>query len=246
MRLLILAAGYGTRLSSLTRNIPKALLPLEGTPLINYLIEKIEDLSRFADIEEIVLVTNDRFYPQFRDWKTQCGFKNLRVINDGSTCPENRLGAIGDLYLSLSGEKDDWLVLGSDNFFDWDLKGFFDFSLDNKSFPVVGLYDIKDIAQSSHMGVVKLDCSNRIIEFEEKPENPQSTLVATCIYFFPASTVRLLEEYVNSGKHSDMLGVYISWLSGKVPVLGYTFSGYWNDIGTQSSYQSVIARIKKG
>ena len=80
MKALILAAGYATRLYPLTLNTPKPLLPVQGKPIINHILEKLEDVE---DVEEIYVVTNNKFYTDFMQWKeTVTCSKPLTIIND--------------------------------------------------------------------------------------------------------------------------------------------------------------------
>src|SRR3990167_3483432 len=65
VKALILAAGYGTRLYPLTKKHPKALLAVAGRPILDYIVEKI---ARVKEISGIVVVTNDKFFPQFQAW----------------------------------------------------------------------------------------------------------------------------------------------------------------------------------
>ena len=118
MKVLILAAGYGTRLYPATKYIPKPLLEVNGRPLIEYLLDKIEGLN---GISKIIIVTNGRFFEKFKNWgKTSRLKKKIRIINNGSTDPKDRLGAVADFYLGVKkeGADDDYLVLGGDNFLD--------------------------------------------------------------------------------------------------------------------------------
>ena len=115
MKAIILAAGYATRLYPLTQHTPKCLLAVGGRTLLDALCEKLEAVP---DIDEVLLVTNARFYPQFEAWKR--GFRSrlpVRVFNDGTTSNDDRLGAIGDLGLVLkeAGLRSDLLLLASDN-----------------------------------------------------------------------------------------------------------------------------------
>ena len=52
MKVLVLAAGYGTRLKALGENTPKALLPINGKPLINFILKTIEAVFRVLDTKE--------------------------------------------------------------------------------------------------------------------------------------------------------------------------------------------------
>jgi glucose-1-phosphate thymidylyltransferase len=229
MRVLILVAGYGTRLYPLTINLPKPLIPINKKPVINFLIDKIDTLKNHFPIEEIRVVSNNRFYKNFLDWKKKHRIK-AAIINDGSNTPHDRLGAVRDIKLSIGDTKDDWLVLGGDNLFEDDLVGFVGFAYKKQSRPVIGLYDIgKKI--SSCYGVVKLDGLERIIELKEKPKRPSSSLVATCIYFFPKESLKFLDLFLSRKNSFDASGKYIEWLVKQLEVFGYILKGMWLDIG---------------
>ena len=96
MKCILLCAGYATRLFPITKNFPKALLEIEdGKPLLNYIMDQIDNIS---DIDEIYLVTNDRYYNHFINWKDTLNTnKKLTVLNDYTTNNDDKLGAVGDL-----------------------------------------------------------------------------------------------------------------------------------------------------
>jgi len=104
MKVLILAAGYGTRLYSLIKDTPKALLEINEKPLINYILDRIVNLN---GLSEVVLVTNDKFYSTFKEWsQNQEEFPHpITVVNDGTKTPEDRLGSIGDIEFAVKHEK---------------------------------------------------------------------------------------------------------------------------------------------
>src|SRR2546421_8296705 len=91
MRALILAAGYATRLRPLTDSIPKQLLPIGGRPMVDWILDKIRE----TDVDEIHLVTNNRFAADFQRWAPDDG----SVHDDGTTSNDDRLGAIRDIQL---------------------------------------------------------------------------------------------------------------------------------------------------
>jgi len=104
MKALILAAGYGTRLYPVIIDRPKALLPVNDRPLIDYLLDKIENC---AQLTEVLVVTNEKFHDDFRQWAEKCTAtfdKPIRVINDGTTTPDDRLGAMEAQLAALQQE----------------------------------------------------------------------------------------------------------------------------------------------
>ena len=230
MKTLILAAGYGTRLYPLTLNKPKPLLMVGSKTITDRLVEKIEKID---EIKEIYIVTNQKFAVNFEDWAKKSLYKKpIKVVNDHTLTNETRLGAIGDMELVVreEGVKDDLLVLGGDNLFEFNLNDFIKFA-QSKDGSAVALRDIKDLKEARKYGIVSIDENGRIIEFKEKPRAPKSTLAAMCVYYFPKDRLNLLKVYLKTGKNKDAPGHYIAWLAENDAVFGYRFKGEWFDIG---------------
>jgi glucose-1-phosphate thymidylyltransferase len=238
LKVLILAAGYGTRLYPLIKDTPKALLEINEKPLINYILDRIVDLDK---LNEVILVTNEKFYSVFVKWaQEQETFPHkIKVVNDGTKTPEDRLGSIGDIEFALKQEKikEDVLVIGSDNLFDYNIEAYVQFSLSNSPAVSIGLYDISDLKEATKFGVVKLGRQGKIASFEEKPQNPASTLVAMCFYYLPKKSLGLIGDYLLELKKSDTAGDYIRWLVVNHDVYGFKFVGKWYDIGSIEAYK---------
>jgi glucose-1-phosphate thymidylyltransferase len=237
MKALILAAGYAVRLYPLTKEFPKPLLKVGKRPIIEYIIDKLEAVG---EIDEIIVVTNSKFIARFRQWaKGLKSKKRISLVDDLTSTLTDKRGAIGDMAFAIDKKriKDDLLVIGGDNIFDTDLGAFCAFAQGKKPYPVIGVYDIKDIRRADKYGVVKLNKAERIIDFKEKPSKPKSTLVAMCLYFFPKAKLKLIRQYLRSKAHkSDATGFYIDWLRKADSVYGYVFSGQWYDIGDRKFY----------
>ena len=230
MNVVILVAGYGTRLYPLTYNIAKPLLPINGKPILNFITDKIKDFPARYKPKRLVVVANNKFYRSFLTWDRKYKIKS-KVINDGSNSPDDRKGAIKDIKLGIKNVKEDWLVVGGDNLFEDDLKNFIKFAYKNRPYPTIALYDVKSKKEATRFGIVRLNSLKRIVEFQEKPKKPKSTLAASCVYFFPKQSLKLLNEYLTTQKHLDHSGRYIAWLAQKTKVFGYTLKGRWLDIG---------------
>lgn len=243
MKALILAAGYATRLYPLTKEKPKPLLPVGVKPIIDYLIQKLEEID---GLDVIYIVTNQKFYHIFEDWlKSLKSKKQIVLVNDGTTRHEDRLGAIGDIELALRWQRicDDLLVLAGDNIFDWDLKGFVEhIKSDIQSF-AMGVYDIKDKKKASKYGVVEIGSDGRLKSLKEKPEQPISSLVAMGIYYFPKDKLNLIIEYLKIGRQKDAPGHFIHWLLKSQEVRCYIFKGVWFDIGDKYSYRQANSKF---
>ncbi len=244
MKVLVLAAGYGTRLYPLTKNTPKVLLSVKGKPVIKHIIEKLENHENITDI---YVVTNNKFFPNLEKWKNNLDSKiknTISIINDNTYSEKDKLGTVGDINYVLQREsiKASLLIILGDNFFEFKLDYFLK---DSKQYdnlhPEVAVIDFSKRAESvSKYGVVKLDDNNRIIEFEEKPKYPNSTLVAAGIYFFPLNSLKLIPEYLNSGNNPDNVGYLIKWLCENYKVYAHRFDyDKWHDIGSVDTYKQL-------
>ena len=234
MKALILAAGYATRLYPLTQNTPKPLLKLRNRPIIDYILEKIEQIG---DVDRISVVSNNKFYAQFDEWLTpKLAYSPQRytLINDGSNTVQDRLGGIGDICLAIEKGKieDDLLVVAGDNLFDFNLNDFTRFSLDKKPMHSICLYlPSSNNVDFSRFGIAQINESSQVVDFEEKPQIPKSNLVATCIYFIPKEKLYLIPKYLAEGNHNDAPGSYMRWLVKNDQVFGRICEGIWFDLG---------------
>lgn len=238
MKLLILAAGYATRLYPLTLNKAKPLLDVAGKPIIEHVLTTTHGLKQ---IDHIYIVTNDRFAAGFETWAShylrEVGGPPITVVNDHSTSEEDRLGAIGDIQFVISSHKiqDDLFVIGGDNLFEEKLDNFILFAQSHS--PTVGVYDVGDFELAKKYGIVAVDASARLTYFEEKPPQPRSTLAAICLYFYPHTALPHIGHYISEGNNHNQPGRLIQWLYTRVPVYTYEIKGRWLDIGDHKSYE---------
>lgn len=231
MKAIILAAGYGTRLYPLTKDKPKPLLKVAGRPIIDHITRKVEEVE---DVDEIFVVTNDKFYNYFVGWSAEFDSKiKIKVINDKTTSNKDRLGSLGDVNFVIEQEdiKESILIVAGDNLFEFSLKEFAESHKEhNKS--AVALYDVQDKELAKHYGIVGVNVENRMIEFEEKPSEPKSTLASTGVYIYPPHVLSMFREFVKKYKNSDKAGNFLEWLHKKEHVYCYITEKKWFDIGT--------------
>ncbi len=245
MKALILAAGYAIRLHPLTLNKPKPLLALGKGLVIEHIIERIGELE---EIDQILIVTNQKFFPHFKAWLNDFRFsKKIDILNDGTLSNEDRLGAIKDIEFAIRevGLNCNLLIVAGDNLFEDSLQDFVGFS--NEKIPgiSIGLHDMGDRELVKKFGVVEIDQDNRIVDFQEKPSSPKSSLAAKCLYFFPGDKLSRVNQYLKEGNVEDAPGYYIEWLSKQEEVFGFVFRGSWYDIGDIASYEEAKQTYQK-
>jgi glucose-1-phosphate thymidylyltransferase len=235
VKALILAAGYATRLRPLTDAIAKPLLPVGGRPMVDWILDRIAETSA----EEIHLVTNARFAPDFERWASD---KDVHVHDDGTTSNEDRLGAIGDI--DFVGIEDDLLAIASDNLFDYSLADY-ELYWRAKGGSCVAVHDVGDPELAKKYGIVDVDEDDRITSFVEKPEAPPTTLCATATYLYRRDDVARIKTYLAEGNPPDQPGNYVAWLHERAPVYAYRFPGEWYDIGDAQQLLEADNRMRR-
>jgi glucose-1-phosphate thymidylyltransferase len=232
MRLLILAAGYATRLYPLTRDRPKSLLTVGGRPMADWLLTWLEPIG----FDATAVVTNAKFAPQFREWAEG---KNVTIVDDGTMSDEDRLGAIGDIGLVIEREAldDDLVVVAGDNLFSEPL-GDFGRAARERRAPLLAIHDVGDIELvRGRYNSIEVDARGRITYFEEKPDEPRSTLSGIGLYFYPRETLPLIREYLADGNNPDQPGRLVQWLYPRVDFYTWPVPGRWYDIGSREQLE---------
>ena len=237
MNVLILAAGYATRLHPLTLNKAKPLLEVGGKPMIEWVLD---NLAPVPDVETIYVVTNNKFAKDFQDWAnnytTRHPKQKLKVINDGTTSDADKLGAIGDINLVITREElanNDLLVVAGDNLFSTPLTDFVENARGAKA--VLATYDVGDLEAVKKYCHIGLDAEGVITNFEEKPAKPESTLTGIALYYFSRETIPMFTTYTAAGNNPDQPGRFIQWLYKQTPVKTHQIKGTWFDIGSKET-----------
>lgn len=241
MTAIILCAGFATRMTPLTKDFPKALLPVGGKPVIDHLIGQFLD---FRGLNSIYVVTNDLFFKHFVEWGEERSREvtlhgiSLHILNDGAAGPESRLGAAGDLGLAVNHARpgEDTVVAAGDNIFRFPLGPCWEqFITGDKSF-VLALHT-DDVKKLMRTGVLELDENGRVLALHEKPETPPSNLACPALYFLKSRTLGLIQDYLSSRDARDEIGHFISYLAGRSDLYALRSGGESLDIGTIESYE---------
>ncbi len=238
MKAIILAGGHATRLWPITKDRAKPLLPLADRPIIDYMMEELD-----GGVDDIIVSTNEKFADDFEDY-VDFFDRDAQVVVENQDSEEEKPGTIGAIINLIEKEDidDDLLVVGGDNYFGFSFHDLLDFCRERDG-PVNVVYDVKDYEMASSFGIVDVeeDC---ITGFEEKPDEPPSTLASTACYYFPQEHVSLFHEYeehfrdsdIPADRYLDEPGRLIEWAHEQVEMYAFRFSGDWFDIGTQEGY----------
>jgi len=239
MKVILLAAGYATRLHPLTLTRPKPLLPVAGKPMIEHVLDNLTPLD---GLDRVYVVTNAKFAGHFQEWsdhyRTTQSNLEFTIVNDGSTDDTNKLGAIGDIHYVLKSQQvdDDLIVVAGDNLFSEKLTDFGKVCR-VKNTPVLALYDVGDLEQVKKYNSISVDANGQITFFEEKPTHPTSTLTGIALYYYPKHTLPLIQQYMAEGNNPDQPGRLVQWLYLRTAVYTWRVPGTWFDIGSKETLE---------
>jgi glucose-1-phosphate thymidylyltransferase len=239
VKLIVLGAGYATRLYPLTLNQPKPLLPVAGKPMMEHVLDNLMPID---EIDEIFIVTNAKFAGHFQNWaegyQTGDKVRSISIVNDASTDDSNKLGAIGDMHLVINEAKieDDIVVVGGDNLFSQSLADFGNYCRE-KNAPVLGVYDVGNLEEIRKYNSIEIDENNCIVYFEEKPAAPKSTLTGIALYYYPRWTLPMIDRYIAEGNNPDQPGRLVQWMYTRTPFYVWRVPGMWFDVGAKETLE---------
>jgi glucose-1-phosphate thymidylyltransferase len=245
---ILLCAGFGTRMYPLTEDTPKALLPIAGRPVVDYLFDQ---LAHFPGLKAIHLLSNNRFYPMFQQWRDKMAPKlgkfefGLCLHNNDIDSSEERLGAIGDLALVLSRIEAPAgaLIAAGDNLLQFELMPVWDeFRLKGRNLVIALEEGI--VNKLKRTGVLLLDGNDRVVGFEEKPAESPSHWICPPFYFLGGEALNEAHDFLNQPSPPDAMGYLIQYLVDQVPIYAYKVEGCRQDIGSIEGYQQAIEHMK--
>jgi glucose-1-phosphate thymidylyltransferase len=238
MKAVVLAGGYATRLWPITKHRPKMFLPVGEETVIDVIFEDLEEDDR---ISEVFVSTNERFAEAFEEYLADSPFEKPTLSVEETVEEDEKFGVVGALeqLIDREGVEEDMIVIAGDNLLSFDVAEFVDF-FEEKGTPCLAAYDVGSKERAKSYGLVELD-GDRVVDFQEKPDDPNSTLVSIACYAFPAETLPKFDEYLEDGNNPDEPGWFLQWLQNRGDVHAFTFDGAWFDIGTAESYLDAVS-----
>ena len=239
MKNIVIAAGYATRLYPLTENFPKPLLKIGERSILDRILDDVDGIE---DIDEHIIVTNHKFAEIFNNWvserKQKPGTKPIRIIDDGTTDNENRLGAVKDLLLAIDefGINDDIMVLAADNVLDFSFQGFVNF-FKQKNTSVIMCHHEPELYKLQRTGVIAVDDDMKVLEMQEKPEHPVSNWAVPPFYIYKKNDLPLIRDCLNHGCGFDAPGNLAHYLVNATTIHAWIMPGSRYDVGSLDSYK---------
>jgi len=229
MKALILAGGEGTRLRPITYEMPKPMIPVNGKPLLQHIIEKVRD----AGLDEIVLCIGymGHVIENYFGDGSKFGTKITYVKED------EPMGTAGPLKLAKKHLDSTFLYLNGDIMSTADIKDLIKTHLSLGGKATMALFEVED---PSRFGVAAMDGS-RIVKFIEKPkkEEAPTRLINAGMIVLEPDVIDLMEK----DKGQIEVLIYPKLLE-KGQLNGWVFSGMWYDLGTWESYGAALKEIR--
>ena len=249
MKNIVIAAGYATRLGELTRNFPKPLLSIGDSTILGRMLD---DIDRIDDIDQHVIVTNHKFAGIFQKWADEMKDrvkKPITIVDDGTETNETRLGAVCDLLFAIDrlNLDDDLLVVAADNILEFSFRGFVEFAK-SKQTSCIMCHKQPSVDRLRRTGVVVLDSDNKVVNMEEKPEEPKSHWAVPPFYIYLKKDLDLIRHSVDNGCGKDAPGNLAHYMVDHTVMHAWPMAGTGDnlrfDIGSLDTYKE--AQLKYG
>ena len=236
MKNIVIAAGYATRLGELTKNFPKPLLSIGNSTILGRMLD---DIDRILDIDEHIIITNHRFAHIFEEWASAQNYtKPVTIIDDGTSTNETRLGAVCDLLYAMDklSIDDDLLVVAADNILMFSFQEFVDFAKEKDSSCIM-CHEQPSIERLQRTGVVVLDENYKVLNMEEKPQQPKSHWAVPPFYIYLRKDLDLVRHSVENGCGKDAPGNLAHYMVENTVMHAWPMSAGRFDIGSLDSYE---------
>lgn len=248
MKTIVIAAGYATRLGELTRNFPKPLLKIGESTILGRMLDDIDGID---EIDEHIVVTNHKFAPVFEEWaRNQHYSKPVTIVDDGTQTNETRLGAVCDLLFAMDklGIDDDLLVVAADNLLFFSFADFVKFAREKDSSCII-CHRQPSVEKLRRTGVVVLDENHKVLNMEEKPQEPKTTWAVPPFYIYLKKDLELVRNSVADGCGKDAPGNLAHYMCDHTLMHAWPMAGTGEnlrfDIGSLDTYQEACEKYGK-
>lgn len=222
---ILLAGGFGTRLQSVVKDVPKPMAPVNGKPFLFYLLQY---LTAFPVNRFILSIgyKGDAVKEYFGN-----KFADIPIVY---ALEESPLGTGGGIVNALSyASTEEVLILNADTFFKIDVTAFLQQHKVHKASVSLCL---RSVPNASRYGTIELGSNNRILAFREKNGLEREGVINGGIYLFNSSIRDSIQHLkMPFSIEKDFFECYLQ----KMDFYGFVFSDYFIDIGIPSDYQQV-------
>lgn len=247
MLAMILAGGRGTRLHDLTNKVAKPAVSYGGKyriidfPLSNCANSGIDVVGVLTQYESILL---NSYVAAGRRWGLDAKESGVYVLP-----PREKADSDLDVYRGTAdaiSQNIDFidsyspeyiLILSGDHIYKMNYDKMLDYHKSCGADATIAVIEVP-IKEASRFGIMNTDDTGRIVEFEEKPEQPKSNLASMGIYIFNWKLLRkmLLADMKNPDSNHDFgKDIIPTLLNDGKNLYAYKFEGYWKDVGTIDS-----------
>ena len=244
MKNIVIAAGYATRLGELTRNFPKPLLKIGNNTILGRMLD---DIDTIPDITGHIVVTNHKFAGIFKKWAASQHYtKPVTIIDDGTETNETRLGAVCDLLYAMDRLKidEDILVVAADNLLFFSFNEFVDFAK-KKGTSCIMCHEQPEIEKLRRTGVIVVDGQMKVLDMEEKPQEPKSHWAVPPFYIYLKKDLDLVRHSIEHGCGKDAPGNLAHYMVGQTVMHAWPMSGGRFDIGSIDTYREACEKFGK-
>lgn len=231
----VIAAGYATRLGELTKNFPKPLLKIGDSTILGRMLD---DIDTIPEITEHVIITNHKFAHIFEDWAKEVKYtKPITIVDDGTETNDTRLGAVCDLLFAMDklNINDDMLVVAADNILFFSFKEFVDFAKAKDSSCIM-CHEQPSIEKLQRTGVVVLDDNDKVLNMEEKPQEPKSHWAVPPFYIYMKQDLDKVRNSVSNGCGKDAPGNLAHYMVDNTTMHAWKMTAGRFDIGSLDTY----------
>lgn len=240
----VIAAGYATRLGELTKDFPKPLLEIGKSTILGRMLD---DIDRIPDIKEHVIITNHKFASIFEEWKQKQHYtKPITIIDDGTSTNETRLGAVCDLLYAMEQLhiNDDMLVVAADNLLFFSFQEFVDFAK-AKGTSCIMCHEQPSIEKLQRTGVIVVDDQMKVLNMEEKPQEPKSHWAVPPFYIYSKGDLDLVRHSVGNGCGKDAPGNLAHYMVDHTTIHAWKMTAGRFDIGSLDTYYEAVEKYGK-